>query len=130
NNSYTGQTSITSGILQARSTNALGATGIGNETFVSSGASLSVAFGVTGIAETIMLTGSGAGGFGALFGDSTATSITGPINLVGATSMGVGAGGTLTLSGTISESVVGNSLTHLGPGTLVLSGNTANTYTG
>ena len=123
-NSYPGTTTVSAGTLRISNAAALGATGVGSETTVASGATLRVEGGIT-TAEAITLNGSGAGGAGALTGTGTST-VTGAITLGTDTpTVGVAAGvDTLTLSGIVG----GTSLTKVGAGTLSLTN--ANTYSG
>ena len=152
---YSGQTSISAGTLEVATAGALGATGDGNETVVSSGARLRIGATVT-VNESIFL--NGAGSTGALnFGSSqtgvnvSAATMAGLVTLQSAATIGVsggsygimdrsGAGDAINNNGsalTIQNSgsievrspISGSgSLTVSGNGQLVLTA--ANTYTG
>jgi autotransporter-associated beta strand protein len=117
-NSYIGPTNVLRGVVHLQGgESTLGATGPGNETFVSSGAVLDLQTDIGN--ETLQLEGATAGGLGAgalnfshLFGSTTSTSASwaGPINLTGSTEPGtvnttaitVQSGRELTLSGKIT----------------------------
>lgn len=122
-NDYTGTTTINGGTVVAASATSLGAAGVGNETIVKDGATL--ALDGYPIAESLMLSGTGSGGEGALaaadFGDNA---VTGDITLTGDTTINPGAG-TLTLSGVIDGDFA---VTKTGSGTLILTN--VNSYSG
>lgn len=122
NNTYSGVTNITVGTLSAQNANALGSTASG--TIVASGATLEINNANIGN-EALTLSGTGAGGAGALLGVGT-SSLSGNITLAADTTMG--GAGTLTLSGIIGESGGARALTKEDAGTLILAG--ANTYSG
>ena len=143
-NSFSGTTTISSGVLRAASNSALGSTA--GEATVSSGAALELSGDITIGSEALGLTGTGVSSDGALRNISGANEYQGAITLSGATRINSDAG-TLTLStGGISgthnltfggagdttvSGVIGTStgaVTKDGAGTLTLSG--ANTYTG
>jgi autotransporter-associated beta strand protein len=148
-NTYTGATSISTGILNIQNPTVLGTTAAG--TTVSSGATLQLQGGITVGTEALTISGTGAtGGTGALenvsgtnnYGGlltlgaaSTISSDAGTLNLTNTgTITGAGFGLTLTGAGigTIS-SIIGTgtgTLTKNGAGTWTLSGTSANTYTG
>ena len=133
NNTYVARTFINSGGIRAASNTALGAASAGfdNATFVYTTGSLQVSNNIT-LAERIYLNGTG-GGTGALRNFSGNNTITGNVTLgwtapgiaSAAASIGADAGSTLTISGNIDGA---QSLTKVGAGTLVLSGN--NTWSG
>ncbi|MEI6605254.1 MAG: autotransporter-associated beta strand repeat-containing protein, partial [Verrucomicrobiota bacterium] len=123
-NTYTGATTVSVGTLKLGSAGALGST-TGN-TIVASGATLDL-LGQTIGAEALTLSGTGISLGGALINsDGTAASLSGAITLAADSS--VGTVSQLTLSGIISESSAVKSLTKVGAGIVILSGN--NTYTG
>ena len=124
--SYNGVTLISGGTLRAASTASLGSA-TGSTTV--NGGTLEVAF--TGTSnEDLSLNGNGDGGSGALKASNTGT-LSGAVNLATAATINVddGAAGNIdfTISGTISGGA-GNTLSKIGPDTLVLSGN--NSYAG
>ena len=133
NNTYVARTFINGGSLRAASNTALGAASAGfdNATFVYTTGSLQLSNNIT-LAERIYLNGTG-GGPGALRTFSGNNTITGNVTLgwtgtgvaAAAASIGADAGSTLTISGNIDGA---QSLTKVGAGVLVLSGN--NTWTG
>ena len=132
-NTYTGTTTVSQGVLEIRHANALGATGTNQGTTVSSDATLRLAVpegtpGITFAAEPLSLAGSGVGGVGALQNAAGTNTWTGAVTLTANTSIGVAGGSQLTISGGIGQSGGTRSLTKLGSGTLVLAD--ANTYTG
>jgi autotransporter-associated beta strand protein len=142
-NTFTGTTTISTGILNIQNSDALGSTASG--TTLSSGAALQLQGGLTIGAEALTLAGTGISTDGALRNISGANSLAGEITLAAATRINSDSG-SLTLSGGISGSqnlTLGGSgnttitgaiatstgtLTKDGAGTLVLSG--ANTFTG
>lgn len=65
-NTFTGQTNISTGILQAGNAAALGAAGAGNETIVQNGATFNLNGQAITPTEIIRIVGTGAGGIGAL----------------------------------------------------------------
>ncbi|MFD0895456.1 autotransporter-associated beta strand repeat-containing protein [Luteolibacter ambystomatis] len=72
-NTYLGQTVVTAGTLQIGNSNALGASGSGNETIVEDGGTLDVngiALSTTNVAELVQIAGAGVGGNGALVNNS------------------------------------------------------------
>jgi autotransporter-associated beta strand protein len=142
-NSYAGATTVSAGVLAISHASALGGTASG--TTVASGAALQISGGITTVAETLILNGSGISSAGALRNTSGSNNYTGAITLGSATRINSDAG-TLTLSGGITgaqdltfggsgstnvSSIIGNgtgALTKDGGGSLILSA--ANTYTG
>ncbi len=126
-NTYTGVTTVNNGTLRLNHTNALGATGAGNNTVVANGGSLQIQNGVN-TPEAVSLNGNGFGGTGALLSgncNSPDCSISGAITLTGPSTVNVSNGATLRLSGVISG---GFGLTKIGTGTLVLGA--TNSYSG
>lgn len=115
-NTYSGATTVASGILRVTHADALGSTSAG--TTITAAASLEVD-GVALNAEPITLSGSGAGGAGAVIGSGTG-SLGGRLTLAAATA--IGGSGTMTVSGSIGESGGTHSLTKLGAGTTILAG--------
>ena len=144
-NTYTGATTISTGVLNIRNASALGT--VAGSTTVASGAALQIQGGITTLAEGLTLDGGGISADGALRNISGDNTYAGLVALGGDTRINSDAG-TLTLSntGTISgahaltvggagnttiNSILGigaGTLTKEGAGTLVLSG--ANTYSG
>jgi autotransporter-associated beta strand protein len=134
NSAYIGRIFVNGGSLRAASATALGTSsaGFNNATFVYGTGSLELGGGIT-TSERFYLNGAGNGGAGALGSFSGNNVATGNITLgwSGGTvtasnaSIGVDAGSTLTVTGTISGA---NRLTKVGDGTLIV--NTAGTWTG
>ena len=145
NNSYTGLTTVSAGVLNIQSANALGTTAAG--TSVTSGAALQIQGSITTAAEALTLNGTGVSNTGALRNISGTNDFAGLVTLGSAARINSDAG-TLTLSntGTITgafgltvggagnttiNSIIGTTaggLTKDGAGTLTLTG--ANTYSG
>ena len=154
---YSGQTSISVGTLEVKAANALGTTGAGNETVVSSGARVRIGANVT-VNESIQINGQGVGSVGALnIGSSdqvttvTSATMAGLVTLGSDAAIGIagsnvgtldrfGAGDAIQTNGfnltvvntgslTVNSPISGaGSLTVSGNGQLVLTA--ANTYTG
>ncbi len=119
-----GPINVKAGVLYARNDLALGSTSGG--TMVSTGARLAIDGRNLG-AEPITLNGDGGDGYGALSCAKTNT-LTGPITLASdATLNVVSVNNQLILSGAVSGP---GGITKIGAGTLVLTGNPANTYGG
>ena len=132
NNTYSGLTIVTGGVLRAAHPNALGSTS--SPTVVTSGARLELSGGVTLAPEPLTLYGNGGGlGLGALMSVEGTNTWTGPVTL-GVSQARVGAfGGHLVISGPIGDN--GNTydllIRHSGgnlTNTVTLSG--TNTYGG
>jgi len=146
NNTYSGTTTVNAGVVNLRSTTALGSAATG--TSVSSGAALEVQGGLTITGEALTIGGTGVGGNGALRNVSENNTWTGAVTLSSAARMqsdagtltvstgisgadvglAVGGSGNVSLSGTIS--LGSGTLTKDGTGTVTLSGSGANTLTG
>lgn len=106
-NTYSGTTTVGSGILTAQNAAALGTTAGG--TVVSSGGSLGLAGGITITGETLQLAGSGAGGQGALFNSSGSNTFNGEISLnADTTIISDIAGETLTLGASAQNRTLAN----------------------
>jgi fibronectin-binding autotransporter adhesin len=116
-NTYTGLTSVSSGILNIRNASALGTTAGG--TIVNIGAALQIQNGIAIGAEQLTLNGSGISNDGALRNVSGTNSWSGGVTLGSASTIASDAG-TLTLSGTINNG--GFMLTTMGAGSITLSG--------
>jgi fibronectin-binding autotransporter adhesin len=116
NNTYTGSTTINSGVLNIQNANALGTTAAG--TTVSSGAALQLQGGITIGAEALSLNGNGQAFDGALRNISGDNTYGGAITLTGATRIHSDSGGLLTLLGGISGT---QNLTLSGPGNINIS---------
>jgi autotransporter-associated beta strand protein len=151
NNTYTGATTVSAGILNIQHANALG--GSANGTTVASGAVLQLQGGITIASEALTLNGSGVGNGGALVNSSGNNEWAGNITIGSAlTRIHANTGTTLTISGNITNNAAGalhlqgpsganiivsgiisgngslNTNTTNFPVSLTLSGN--NTYTG
>ncbi|MFQ3670029.1 MAG: autotransporter-associated beta strand repeat-containing protein [Verrucomicrobiia bacterium] len=111
NNTYTGTTTVSDGILEARSNTALGATSSG--TTVQSGATLGLSGGISIGAEPLTLSGSGFDGLGALRNLDGANSFAGNITLAASSVIGTDASSSLTTSGTIALGPAGRTITFL-----------------
>lgn len=114
-NTYTGSTLVSGGVLAIANASALGDTA--GSTTVSSGASLDLSGGISVSGEALSLTGSGAGGQGALSSSSGNNTYGGSITLTGNTTIAA-AGGTLQLDVPAGNSVTGTNvdLTFAGAG--------------
>lgn len=101
-NSYTGVTRVIEGVLEAQDDNALGANGAGNETLVEASASL-ILNSVT-LNESLVISGSGASGLGALALGAN-TKAVGSITLDGDATISTiveGASGNSTINGAVT----------------------------
>ena len=147
NNTYTGGTTVSAGVLRATGATTLGS---GGSTTVNSGAALELV-GTGNFTRPISLSGTGVGGTGSLLNISGNKTIAGAITLLGDTTInsvsdtltfdvasGAAFTGTynLTFGGDgniIVSDVIGTnsgSLTKVGNGTLTFNANAVNTYTG
>ncbi len=143
NNTFSAPVTVSGGTLTLAHNNALGDAGTyGNS--VASGATLQLQGGIT-VTESFTVTGTGAGGNGALHnasgtntldgavtlgGNSTFTSSAGTLGITG--QLQIDTGNTLTTTGAgnfdFSGSINGNKLVHAGTGTLTFSGSSANNF--
>ncbi|HEV8267904.1 MAG TPA: autotransporter-associated beta strand repeat-containing protein, partial [Thermoanaerobaculia bacterium] len=126
-NTYSGVTTVNDGIVTATNGNSLGTNA---STVVNNGGTLQLdgtASSFT-LAKSLTLSGSGAGGKGALWNFSGNNAVNGPTSVpTGTVTFVVDGVSTCTLAAGISGA---GGLTKIGPGTLTLSGATANTYAG
>jgi len=119
NNTYTGATAVSYGTLVAAHAGALGTIDAG--TTVASGATLALQGNITVAAgESLTVSGTGAGGVGALNNRSGDNTFGGPVTLAANTTLGATAG-TLTLSGALGQSGGSRDLATAGAGNLVLT---------
>jgi autotransporter-associated beta strand protein len=118
NNTYSGTTTVSNGILRASHANALGTTG--NGTTASSGAALELSGGISIGAEALSLTGNGISSTGALRNISGNNAYGGVISLAGATTIGSDAGN-LTLSSGSSITGTNTNLTFVGAGNITIN---------
>lgn len=116
-NTFTGSTTISAGLLQVNTNNALGTTASG--TTVANGAALKLNAVNYSTAEPLTLNGTGISNGGALTNTGTST-FAGPINVATNATISAG-GGTLTLTGGISKN--GTILTIAGGGTVNITTN-------
>lgn len=128
-NSYSGATSISAGVLEIQHENALGESTVdtaNTTTTVSNGASLRFNnSGTYNVYENLVLNGVGDASAGALDVDDGSWEVHGTVSLATDSTIDVAANKDLTLSGVISGAA---GLTKSGSGDLTLSG--TNTYTG
>lgn len=111
NNTFSGGLFVNTGAVQAASTAALG-TGAAS---IASGATLELS-GAINPANTINVAGSGVGGQGAIQAVSGVSSLTGAINLTGATTIAAQAGASLSLTNTATGVTGNQNLTLAGAG--------------
>lgn len=134
NSSYISPTFVSGGALRAASSNALGAAGINNATYVFSAGALELAGNVS-IAEPLFLNGQGDGA-GALRSVSGSNTVTGALSIgwtgTGVTntnaSLGAAANSTLVIGTQITSTNPAIGLTKYGAGTVILTTNS--TYSG
>jgi autotransporter-associated beta strand protein len=124
-NTYTGVTNVNLGTLLITNGQALGSSADG--TVVANGAALQIANSITVLGEHVTINGAGPDGTGVLRNMSGLNSLTGPVTLASASTIGVDSGA-LTLSGQIGSTGT-YTLTKTGVGTLLIT-NTTNNYTG
>jgi autotransporter-associated beta strand protein len=126
-NAYSGLTTVSDGFLRIENSFSLGSTNSG--TIVSSNAVLGMLFGVNVGLEPLTLSGPGRSTiFGALSSSFGSNSWDGAINLAGNTTFSVtGTNDFLNVAGAISGT---GDLTKIGPGTMIMSGAIANSYSG
>ena len=145
-NTFNGVTTITAGALNLQSNTALGTSTSGNT--IASGAALQLQNNISVTEASFGISGSGIGSTGAirnisgnntlnsaialnasttLGADAGTLAITGDINLGSSQTLTTTGAGTINLSGALNGS---SGVTQAGTGTLILSGSTANSYTG
>ncbi len=123
-NTYTGTTTVSQGTLRIGNNSALGASGSGNDTIVSAGATLLLQppSGLTIGNEWLTLNGTGSGGVGALYSQTGTNSWAGAITLASDSTIRVDSGSVLNLIASMDQSGGAKSLTKDGAGTLTISG--------
>jgi autotransporter-associated beta strand protein len=126
-NSYSGLTTVSDGFLRIEDSFALGSTNTG--TIVANNAALAMLFGVHVGLEPLTVSGPGRSGiFGALSSSFGSNSWDGAITLASNTTFSVVATNDfLNVAGPISGT---GDLTKIGPGTMIMSGAIANSYSG
>jgi len=124
-NSYSGLTIVSAGFLRLEDSFALGTTNQG--TIVSNGAVLALLFDTHVGPEPLTLNGAGSSILGALHSSFGSNSWAGVITMGTNCTLSVLTNDFLNLSGAITGA---GDLTKSGPGTLIFSGGTANTYSG
>lgn len=128
NNSFTGAVTISVGTLKLGAAGGASNTPLGTtagSTAVSSGASLDLNGFTLGTAEALSITGTGAGGVGALTnGSATAATYSGAVT-IGSGGATIGGTGNIILSAALAANA--NTLTKSGANTLTLSANSART---
>jgi autotransporter-associated beta strand protein len=123
-NSYTGQTVVNEGILEAGNISTLGNVAAG--TIVSNNATLRLGT-IDGMTESIQLNGTGVGGTHGALEVASGGTLAGPVSLASPSTINVNPGAALVINSVIS----GNGpLTKMGLGNLFLGGSSANTYSG
>lgn len=132
-NSYTGLTTISAGMINIRHANALGSTGTGAGTTVSSGATLQIQGGITTAAEATTISGTGfAGSGGSNYQTGALVNVSGTNAYAGLITLGSAAtissdSGTLNLThtGTLSGAALALTLAGAGDGSIAsVIGNT------
>jgi autotransporter-associated beta strand protein len=125
-NAYSGITTVSNGYLRIEDSFSLGSTNSG--TVVNSGAVLAMLFGVHVGLERLTVSGPGLGIFGALSGSFGSNSWDGAITLGNNTTFSVpDTNDFLNLAGAIIGT---GDVTKIGPGTFIMSGAVANSYSG
>ncbi|HWA28786.1 MAG TPA: autotransporter-associated beta strand repeat-containing protein [Lacunisphaera sp.] len=122
NNTYSGVTTINSGVVVAAGNNALGTSTFGNT--IANGAALHLQGGVTVNEGSFAVTGTGVGATGAIRNLSGSNTLGGQLNLGGNTTIASDAG---TLAATGQVNLGANVLTVTGAGDTNLSGSVTNT---
>lgn len=125
-NTYTGLTSANAGVVRVQNSTAFGAIGTGNETIVANGAALQFndPSGISVVAETLTLNGSGVGGAGAIDVAAGNNGWSGNVILASNSTIGIqNAADSLTISGPLTDTGGAQSLTKVGAGTLIFAGN-------
>ncbi|HEV3082674.1 MAG TPA: autotransporter-associated beta strand repeat-containing protein, partial [Gemmataceae bacterium] len=125
NSGFTGPVTVNQGALQIQNANALGSN---NATTVQGGAALQLKDVVGVVTETIVASGPGISGNGAIENVSGNNAISGNITFGANVVVGADGSSQLALGGTLSDNNIGYTLTKVGTGRLILSH--ANTYLG
>lgn len=127
-NTYTGLTTVTSGVLVAAANSALGTTG--SNTVVNNGATLGFQGNVNYSAlEAVSVLGAGASSLGAIRNISGNNTFAGQITMTNSTTLGSDAG-KLTLTNNLTDGAGTFNVTKVGAGTIDLTSSTGNTYNG
>ena len=127
NNSYSGATTVSSGLVSLAHANALG--GVGAGTTVAAGASLELQGGIAVGAEALAISGTGNAANGALRNYFGANSFGGTVTLGGATTVQSDAG-TLTLGNATAIAAGTSDVTFTGAGNVTVSGAITGTTAG